>query len=145
MDDIYLIKTDYQEFIPAYQSDHDLVRKIKPFTVVRTTIVRDRNYQFFKKYWALMKMAHFHLNEKFKADYPTYKHLEKAVRIEAGHFDVLALVDGTITRLPRSISFKKMTETEFEEHYTFVTNVICDKFIEGISLEDFEQDIEDFM
>lgn len=46
------------------------------------------------------------------------------VTVEAGHFDLVELPDGTTIREPRSISFANMDELEFSDLYRAVLNVL---------------------
>lgn len=46
------------------------------------------------------------------------------VTVEAGHYDLLELPDGTTIREPRSISFANMDDLEFSDLYRAVLNVL---------------------
>lgn len=46
------------------------------------------------------------------------------VIVEAGHYDAIQLPDGTLKKHPRSISFARMDETEFQELYKASLDVL---------------------
>ncbi|MDR0805970.1 MAG: DUF1367 family protein [Enterobacteriaceae bacterium] len=46
------------------------------------------------------------------------------VTIEAGYFDAIQLPDGTLRKHPKSISFAKMDETEFQGLYAAALNLL---------------------
>lgn len=46
------------------------------------------------------------------------------VIVEAGHYDAIQLPDGTLRKHPRSISFAKMDETEFQHLYRAALDVL---------------------
>ena len=46
------------------------------------------------------------------------------VIVEAGHYDAIQLPDGTLRKYPRSISFANMEETEFQQLYRAVLDVL---------------------
>lgn len=46
------------------------------------------------------------------------------VIVEAGHYDVIKLPDGTLRKHPRSISFASMDETEFSQLYNAALDVL---------------------
>ena len=46
------------------------------------------------------------------------------VIVEAGHYDAIQLPDGTLRKHPRSIAFANMDETEFQQLYRAVLDVL---------------------
>lgn len=46
------------------------------------------------------------------------------VTVEAGHYDLFELPDGSTLREPRSISFSKMDDLEFNDLYQAALNVL---------------------
>lgn len=46
------------------------------------------------------------------------------VIVEAGHYDAIQLPDGTLRKHPRSIAFASMDETEFQQLYRSVLDVL---------------------
>jgi len=46
------------------------------------------------------------------------------VTIESGHYDTIQLPDGTLRKHPRSIAFANMDETEFQQLYRAVLDVL---------------------
>ena len=53
------------------------------------------------------------------------------VTVEAGYFDVVELPDGSIRKIPRSISFARMDETEFQGLYKAVFDVLWRWILSG--------------
>jgi len=48
----------------------------------------------------------------------------KSLTIESGHYDAIQLPDGTLRKHPRSIAFANMDETEFQQLYKAVLDVL---------------------
>ena len=75
------------------------------------TLKQPRNYQFHKKYFALINLG-FDNQE----DYNNVDHYRKVMQMKAGFYDMVK-TDKGILPLPKSISFNKMEENEFQDLY----------------------------
>lgn len=115
---------------PAHEQDAELVAGL-PVTPLRVTVRRVRNYQFHRKFFALLNFA-FDCWEPQTAladarPYPIEKNFErfrKDIIILAGFFDASYRVDGSVRLEAKSIAFHAMDEDEFAALYDKVIDVI---------------------
>ncbi len=108
---------------PLYDSDFELYKKI-PFDVPFEFEVKiGRNIKFHKKFFAMLNLA-FQNQEEFKS----FEIFRQAVIIGAGFYDRIQRLHGEEIIVPKSISFSKMDEEEFERLYTSVLDTIIDYF-----------------
>lgn len=122
---IALIKGLDNRFTLAYDSDLENAKKIKPNEVYEFEFKKPRNYNFHKKFFALINLC-FCNQEKFN----NIEHLRKELIICAGHYELIFdLETGQQKKEANSISFANMDEIAFNKLYSDVLNVICEKFL----------------
>ena len=136
--EIYCTKQLNGSFIPNYSSDREQADKLKTGEVLRFTIKRPRNYQFHKKYFALIKLG-FDNQDQFK----NIDRFREAVTIESGYREVKGNIDGSTRVEAKSISFASMDQYEFNDLYKATLNVIIS--VIGCTTEEIEQNLIDFM
>jgi hypothetical protein len=131
---LHVIKTQ-TGLKPAYDSDYEIYSKIPLNEVFEIEYRKPRNYNFHKKYFALMKLAF-----ENQTDYRNLNDLRRDISIVAGYYDeVVNKVTGEVYKMPKSISFAQMDEIEFSELYERTKDVIC-KWL-GVTDESIEQEI----
>jgi hypothetical protein len=131
---LHVIKTQ-TGLKPAYDSDYEVYSKIPLNEVFEIEYRKPRNYNFHKKYFALIKLAF-----ENQTDYRNLNDLRRDISIVAGYYDeVVNKVTGEVYKMPKSISFAQMDEIEFSELYERTKDVIC-KWL-GVTDESIEQEI----
>lgn len=120
---IHLIKQSNNTFILANDSDFETAKKIKPGNVYAFEFTKPRNYEFHKKFFALIKMLYD--NQEY---YDNIEHLRKDLIITAGYYEHRYGLDGQELIEAKSLSFGAMDEFQFNELYNSVINVIVEKF-----------------
>ena len=143
--DIYLTKDDQGRFLPAFNTDHDLSKKIKTGEIVKVAMTRPRNPGFHRKFMAMIKMFHDNLPEELDNQIPTFNNMLDVVKVLAGHYTILHFPDGTISKVPKSISFGSMDDLEFEEFYSKSLDVGLKHFLIGMDPRELENEILNFM
>ena len=129
-----VIKTP-QGLKPAFDSDYESYSKIPLNEVIEIEYKKPRNYKFHRKYFALIKLAY-----ENQSDYFNLNDLRRDLTITAGYYDeVVNRVTGEVYKMPKSISFSAMDETEFSELYEAVKDVIV-RWL-GITSETIETEI----
>ena len=110
--------------------------KIKVGTMVSAEVKRVRNYQFLRKYFALLHLAYDYWEPEGSADNfkgePIQKNFDRFrndVQIVAGFGEPVWNLRGELRMQSKSISFGKMDEEEFEKVYTTVLNVLIDRVL----------------
>jgi hypothetical protein len=133
---ITLIKT-LSGFKLAYNSDYELAKKIPLNEPIIYEWKKPRNLKFHKKFFALLNLV-FENQEQ----YNNLDHLRKDLTISAGYYDLRLNIEGLEIREAKSISFAKMTDTEFSDYYNRIIDVVV-KWL-GIDKEDIIQNINKY-
>lgn len=114
---IYLRNTA-QGLIPVYPSDYDYKRKLKIGRDYLADIRHPRNYQFHKKFFALVNLCY----ENYDTEMP-FDTFRRWLIMRAGFVKAFATDRGTFYDA-ESISFSSMDELQFEGVYNRVLNVV---------------------
>ena len=120
---ITLIKQLNNTFKIAFDSDYELAKKIKVNEPYEFEYKFKRNYQFHKKFFALVNMV-FQNQET----YTNIEHLRKDLTIEAGYYTTRSNLDGEEIKEADSISFSNMDNNKFSEFYNAILDVIVKYF-----------------
>ena len=133
---INMLKTK-QGLTPLYNSGYDSYQKLKIGWEGEVTFKQIRNYDFHKKFYALINMA-FQNEEQYK----NFDHYRKSLIIKAGFYNAYDM-DGWVHKEADSISFASMDGIEFEKLYSKMLDVIIKEM--GITGEEVAQNIVDYM
>lgn len=104
------------------------VQKLSQGEVIESKVRKARNYQFHKKYFALLHFA-FDNQEK----YDTFEAFRAEVIMRAGWYQEHHHITGAISYSPKSIAFDKMDELEFGKLYQKSIDVILEHFLQGMT------------
>lgn len=142
---IYVKNTEIG-LIPLYDFDYEEKSHLKIDEIYRVEIKKARNYQFHKKYFALIKCAWEFLREDqtefFKNEIELFR---KTVEMAAGYCDIVYSVKRKEwAEIPLSISFSKLDEFQFRELYERVKDVIFIVFLKHITEDQFSENLIDF-
>jgi hypothetical protein len=122
----------------AYDTDHDNYKKLPLNEVFEVTYTKKRNSKFHAKFFALINLCYQNQNH-----FNNFEHLRKELIICAGHYELIFNLDtGEQKKEALSISFASMDETQFNQLYSDVLQVICDKFL--FDKEDVLENVEKF-
>lgn len=113
---MYLTKTD-KGYIPSSDSDLELSKKIKVGTEVYAT--KARNVQMHRKGFALLKLGY-----ENQDNFDEFEIYRSVLTMKAGFVHWVKGTDGKEYPMPKSLSFDKMSQEEFEKWYVAVRNVI---------------------
>jgi hypothetical protein len=124
---VYLIKAQ-GGFIPADIPTEEWAKKIKYGEVVNADFKKVRNYQFLKKYFALLNVGFENwnpqaLDTKHGVPEKNFEQFREDTIILAGYYYVTVRMDGSTRVRAKSISFANMEEEEFEKLYSATINV----------------------
>lgn len=126
-------------------SDYTKILKLKDGDVLEVKTWSQRNYSFLRKYFALMNTSIHHLPESFDQEFHNLDNFRKYVTILTGRYKLIPSLKGEPIPEADSISFDKMDQEEFNKLYSDSLNVILKYFLKGISQEEFEKDIMNFL
>ena len=119
---------------PAYDSDNESLKKIKLNKIYEFEFKQTRNYKFHRKFFALINLAF--QNQDI---YSTIEDLREDLIIDAGFYRTVTNLHGMESKKALSISFASMDETEFNDLYNKVCQVII-KWL-GVTNSEIEEEI----
>lgn len=143
--DIYCRVTPYG-LVPLYDSDHDLKRRLRVGSTVRCRISQPRNYEFHKKFFALLRLTCDNLPLPLVERWNIRSVDDMLRRFKRD----LGLFTSTVNELGereieyRSISFAAMDEEEFGRFYADCVNLVLGKYIRGLDRDDLLAEVEHF-
>lgn len=135
--ELTLIKNLNGSFTPAHNTDYEKAKKLKLNEPYEFKVKQPRNYKFHKKFFALIDMVY-----QNQEQYLNSEHLRKDLIKAAGFYDTRTDLYGNEIQEAKSISFAKMTQSEFDELYGKVTDVIVQHF--HFDKQDIADNVEQF-
>jgi len=126
--EMLMIKQQDGSFRPADSQSLELAAKIKAGVPTKHKVTKPRNIQFHRKYFSLLNLA-FENQEQ----YGLFEAFRDAVTMQAGWYDSHTSFSGKLVFKPKSISFSKMDDMEFNELYNKTINVILKHVLTGSS------------
>ena len=131
--------------IPCYDDDFDEKKKLKIGEIYKVEIKLYRNYEFHKKYFALINCAWEYLTEKQQEFIKSKNGFRKTLQIAAGWSEVYYSIDRKDwIEESKSIAFDEMDNAEFETLYNGVKDVLFTTFLRNISEEEFMKNLINF-
>lgn len=132
------VRNTINGLVPLYSSDLDEKRKLKIGETYEVEIKHPRNYQFHKKFFALLNIG-WENTPEVDMPFETYR---RWVTMRAGFYKVYHTPKGELYE-PQSIAFSAMDEDSFEEVYNRVLDVILKDT--GADKPDVEAMLVEFM
>ena len=118
----FFVKKTLSGLIPSSRTEFDKLQecKLKLNEYYEVDIKKKRNYEFHKKFFALVGIT-FENQEHYARE----DDLREYLTIKAGYYRKVKAPNGYEQFKPLSISFAKMDQTQFDELYDrFVTQVL---------------------
>lgn len=96
--------------VPNYDYDFDEKKKLKIGEVYKVEVTKARNYDFHKKYFALINCSWEYQNDKTQKHFKdSVEQFRKTIEISAGHCDTIYSISRKEwIEIPKSVSFEKM-------------------------------------
>lgn len=133
MADLYLVKIAKNCFAPASETDNEAAKKFKEGDIYATKIWKKRNIKFHRKFFALIDEM-FDMQEKYQEK----KDFLVEIKLKCGHYEEHLTEKGNIIYVPKSISFEKMDEVEFEKLYNKAIDVGIRDYATGENAEELD-------
>jgi hypothetical protein len=132
--------------IPLYDSDYDNKKKLKIGETYIADIKIARNIAFHRKYFALINAAWSLQDEQSQEFFHDNIELfRKTVQIAAGICEkVYSVSRKEWIEIPKSISFNHMDETEFNQVYNSVLDVLLSTFLAHTPRKLFNEILREF-
>ena len=131
------VRNTINGLVPLYSSDLDEKRKLKIGETYQVEVKRPRNYQFHKKFFALLNIGWE--NTDVEMPFDTYR---RWVTMRAGFYKVYHTPKGELYE-PESIAFSNMDDDTFSEVYERVLSIILKDT--GADKPDVEAMLIDFL
>lgn len=124
----FFTKTQYG-LAPEDPNTKEWLDKLKLGQTVRGEFRKVRNYAFHKKYFALLNIAYDYwepqeIDSKYGKPEKNFDRFRADLIILAGFYDVSVRLDGKTRIEPKSISFAKMDEEEFQTLFSATVDVL---------------------
>ena len=137
--------------LPTEPDSEDWYRKLKIGQVVWSDFKKVRNYQFLRKYFALLNVAYDNwipgeVNSKYGVPEKNFDRFRADLTILAGFYENTIRLDGSVRIEPKSISFAKMEAEEFKELFDKTIDVLI-KYVYNskISKEEINEIVERYL
>lgn len=142
--EIYCRVTDYG-LVPMYDSDLDEKHRLRNGTTVLCHISRPRNYEFHKKFFALIRLTYDNLPERLVQMMSVYSESDMldCLKLDLGLFSTVYHGGRQIVKLG-SISFAAMDNTEFEQFYNRSVDIILHTYLRGTDRQALLDEVERF-
>ena len=144
--DIYC-KVTPQGFTPCHDSDYELKKKLREGSIVRCRVSNPRNYQFHKKFFALLRITFDNLPAYLATRWNinSEQDMLRQFKRDLGYFTSFRNEYGELEIEYLSISFAAMEQQQFEEFYNSCVYLILNKYIKGLDKDDLEENIKEFL
>ena len=135
MSDLILCKR-IASLIPVDDEGREALNGLGQGEMVRVRLTKPRNLKHHRKFFSMMQLV-FQNQERF----PTMDHLLTAVKIEAGLYEDAPIdVNGRLVYIPKSISFARMDQFQFDDFYMRAIAACC-RLLPHLNAEDIEQEV----
>ena len=135
MSDLILCKR-IASLIPVDDEGREALNGLGQGEMVRVRLTKPRNLKHHRKFFSMMQLV-FQNQERF----PTMDHLLTAVKIEAGLYEGAPIgVNGRLVYIPKSISFARMDQFQFDDFYMRAIAACC-RLLPHLNAEDIEQEV----
>ena len=124
MAELWLERLASGQFMPTADCEEE-ARKIEVGEVIRVKWTRPRNGRMHRKFFALLRVC-FEQQDR----YATEEQFRHVVQIELGWADPVFTDDG-IHWIPRSLSFGRMDQSEFDRLYSQTLDLMIAKHVKG--------------
>lgn len=143
--DIFCKVTPYG-LVPLYDTDLDAKRHLKVGRVVKCHVSNPRNYEFHKKFFALVRLTFDNLPTCLAEYWQIHNEHDMLRRFkrDLGYFSTLTNERGEREIEYRSISFSAMEQHEFEQFYMQCLDLVEYNYLKGIDRDDLITEIENF-
>jgi hypothetical protein len=124
------LKKKFGVLVPSLPEDEEKMTKWANDQILEVVIKKPRNPKFHRKFFALINLV-FTNQDRYKI----VDDLLIEIKIRVGHYKEHIDIHGEVIYIPKSISFERMEEMEFEVFYNRTIDVILKHFIKVDRIE----------
>lgn len=140
-----LCRVTAQGLVPMYDSDYDEKKKLHEGETVMCSIRKPRNYEFHKKFFALVRLTFENLPERLvrMLSVRNEEDMLTVFKLDLGLFSTSWHCGRNVVKL-ESISFAKMDETEFQKFYDRCIDLVLSSYLRGTDKQSLIEEVERF-
>ena len=140
-----LCRVTAQGLVPIYDSDYDEKKKLHEGETVMCSIRKPRNYEFHKKFFALVRLTFENLPERLvrMLSVRNEEDMLTVFKLDLGLFSTSWHCGRNVVKLD-SISFAKMDETEFQKFYDRCIDLVLSSYLRGTDKQSLIEEVERF-
>lgn len=136
--------------IPDDQESSEALKKMKTGDVIAVEWHHPRNYNFHKKFFAMLKLGFDSwepqtLEHKGMTIEKNFDRFREDIIIAAGFYDVVINLRGEARAKAKSISFGSMSEQEFGELYNKAADVLLNLVLKKYTRDDLDRVVQELM
>ena len=130
--------------VPENKESEDYLSSLKLGDAVLLGVTRPRNYDYLKKYFALLNFAYEHaefadVEYKGQKVEPNFNEFRANLSILAGFYTPVYDLQGAVHLRAKSVSFAQMDSEEFERLYDKTITVIMRKVLVNYSRTEIDE------
>lgn len=149
MADIHMTRTP-QGLAPATADAAEMLAKIGIGKAVNAKVVQPRNGGFHRKFFAMLDVAYSNhewpqIETNWGKATVSRELFRDYVTVKAGHYEAALTPHGEVRCAPKSISWAKMDQAEFERLYSDVLDVILREFLTNWKRGDMDSAVNTMM
>lgn len=131
--------------VPMYDSDLEERKKLKRGDRVLCRITKPRNYEFHKKFFALVRLTYENLPEHLHSmlRIRSEEDMLTSIKLELGYADKL-WYSGKQIAVPKSISFAAMDQAEFERFFARAVDLVLTLYLRGTDRKELLDEVDRF-
>jgi hypothetical protein len=118
----------------------EALESIREKETVTAVIRRARNPGHHRKFFALLNIVFPHQDQ-----YATIQDLLNALKVATGYFTTGLTIDKIPYMMPKSISWASMTQTEFEQFYNRVVDIITTRILPNVNRDELTDRVNDIL
>jgi len=139
---LHLTKDRMGALRPADDQATEALKHIKAGEYLKVDIVRPRGGAHHRLFFALLQTVHSNMTEELRHKYPTIDRLLLEIKLQTGYFDQAVSLGGKAYFIPKSISFARMDQGEFEEFFGKAITVCRKYFLPGTTEKELRDSID---
>lgn len=140
-----LCRVTAQGLVPMYDSDLEEKKKLREGDTVMCSIRKPRNYEFHKKFFALVRLTFDNLPERLVCmlNVRNEQDMLTCFKLDLGLFTTTWHGRREVVKL-ESISFASMDETEFQKFYDRCIDLVLSTYLRGTDRQSLIEEVERF-
>lgn len=140
-----LCKVTEQGLVPMYDSDFDEKKRLRPGSVVKVAVTKQRNYEFHKKFFALVRLTFENLPERLHQmlNINDEKDMLILLKLDLGYAHTVWYGTRQVV-IADSIAFASMDQYEFERFYKRAVDIVLNLYLRGTTRQEIIDELVNF-